>query len=262
MRTARRGSPGRTLRGGLAATALATAAALLGGLVSAAPAAADEPGDNPANPYERTLRISLGAQPRKDRCQAGQAVHYGGPDLKALAAAKLTGTDAALRDFVRPDALLGEWYQAANRDRDTGTAALRSFQDRQAKLNDSNKPYRNVNSSAGRDFWAPEFGADIVGFTVGTQAEMYAMGKEDPTPRPGQAAWDKAREVFAAFDPGDDAWAKAYKDTAGRALFNTENLAAYGRPCPTPRHRPSTSPRSPPGTPWPWRTAWPAWGTQ
>ncbi|WP_329364232.1 hypothetical protein [Streptomyces sp. NBC_01483] len=80
--------------------ALATATAVLGGLVSAAPATADEPGDNPANPYERTLRISLGAQARKDRCQVARAVHYGGPELKNLAATRLTGTDAALRTAV------------------------------------------------------------------------------------------------------------------------------------------------------------------
>lgn len=197
---------------------------MLGGLVSAAPALAGEPGDDPANPYERTLRISLGAQARKDRCQAGQAVHYGGAELKALAAQRLTGTDAALRDFVRPDALLGEWYQAAERDEDTGIAALRAWESRQAKVDESNQPYRNVNSSAGRDFWAPEFGKDIVTFTVRSQAALYSKGKEDPTPHPGKAAWDKAKEVFAAFDTGDDAWATAYKDVAGRELFNSENL--------------------------------------
>jgi hypothetical protein len=208
----------------LAVTALATAAALLGGLVSAAPAAADEPGDNPANPYERTLRISLGAQPRKDRCQAGQAVHYGGPELKSAAAAKLTGTDAGLHEFVRPDALGGEWGQAANRDQDAGIAALNAFRDRQTKLDDSNKPYRAVNSSGGRDFWAPEFGEDIVTFTLGTQQELYNKAKDDPTPRPGRPALDKGRQVFDAFGTGDDAWAAAYKDVAGRALFNTDPM--------------------------------------
>uniref|UniRef100_UPI0031DFCE32 hypothetical protein n=1 Tax=Streptomyces hawaiiensis TaxID=67305 RepID=UPI0031DFCE32 len=226
MRTARREPRRRPrrgpARGGLAITALATAAAVLGGLVTAAPAVADEPGDNPANPYERTLRISLGAQARKDRCQAGQAVHYGGPELKSVTAAKLTGTDAGLREYVRADALGGEWDQAADRDRDAGIAALRAFEARQTKLDQSNEPYRAVNDSGGRDFWAPEFGEDIVTFTLRRQEQMPHKWS-DPTPRPGKAALDKARQVFDSFDTGDDAWAGAYKDVAGRALFGTDS---------------------------------------
>ena len=204
--------------------ALATASAVLAGLVSAAPAAADEPGDNPADPYERTLRISLGALPRMDRCQAGRAMHFGGPELKSAAAAKLTGTDSALREFVRSDALLGEWGQAAVKDRDAGIAALNAFRDRQTKLNDSNKPYAAVNSFQGRDYWAPEFGGDIVAFTLGAQQKLYDRAVEDPTPRPGQPSLDQAKKVFDAFDTGDDAWAKAYKPVAGNELFDTSAL--------------------------------------
>ncbi|MFB7777861.1 Hint domain-containing protein [Streptomyces bauhiniae] len=208
----------------MAAVTLATATAILAGLVSAVPAAADEPGDDPSDPYQRTLRISLGAQARKDRCQAGRAVHFGGPELKAAAAAKLTGTDAALRDFVRPDASLGEWGQAAIKDRDAGIADLRAFEDRQDKLNDSNKPYRNVNDTQGRDFWAPEFGRDIVAFTLGPQEKLSTKSVDNPTPHPGQASLGQAKKVLDAFDPGDDAWGKAYKDVAGRELLDTSNL--------------------------------------
>ncbi|MGW3448651.1 polymorphic toxin-type HINT domain-containing protein [Streptomyces sp. NPDC001076] len=228
VRTARkngfRHTGGRRLRRGLAGTALATAAAVLGGLVYAVPAAADEPGDNPANPYQRTLRISLGAHARADRCQAGQAVHFGGPDLKAAAAAKLTGTDADLRAFVSPDSVGGERTQARDRDRDAGIAALNAFRDRQTQLDESNKPYRSVNSSNGRDFWAPEFGADVVTFTLGTQQKLYDKAFEDPTPRPGQASLDQAKKVLDAFDTGGDAWAAAYKDVAGRELLDTSGL--------------------------------------
>ncbi|MGW3653126.1 hypothetical protein [Streptomyces sp. NPDC000878] len=197
---------------------------MLGGLVSAAPAASDEPGDNPTNPYERTLRISLGEQARKDRCQAGRAVQFAGPELNSVAAAKLTGTDAALRAFVTPDAILGEWGQASIRDRDAGIAALNTFRDRQDKLNTANKPYASVNSSGGRDYWAPEFGNDIVAFTLGTQQDLYNKASENPTPRPGQAALDQAKKVLDAFGTGDDAWAATYKDVAGRELLDTSNL--------------------------------------
>ncbi|MGW0580044.1 polymorphic toxin-type HINT domain-containing protein, partial [Streptomyces sp. NPDC002920] len=197
---------------------------MLGGLVSAAPASADEPGDNPADPYLRTLRISLGAEARKDRCQAGRAVHYGGPDLKSVAATKLTGTDADLRAFVRPDAVLGERDQAALRDRDAGIADMHAFQDRQDQLNTANKPYASVNSQGGRDYWAPEFGKDIVAFTLGTQQDLYNKASENPTPRPGQASLDQARKVLDAFDTTGDTWATAYKDVAGRELLDTSNL--------------------------------------
>ncbi|WP_329270769.1 hypothetical protein [Streptomyces sp. NBC_01451] len=192
--------------------------------MTAAPAASDEPGDNPTNPYERTLRISLGEQARKDRCQAGRAVHFGGPELDSVAGAKLTGTDAGLREFVRQDVLLGEWGQASTRDRDAGIAALHAFQDRQEKLNTANKPYAHENSTGGRDYWAPEFGKDIVAFTLGTQQDLYSKASENPTPRPGQAALDQAKKVLDAFGTGGDTWAAAYKDFAGRELLDTTNL--------------------------------------
>ncbi|WP_371669081.1 hypothetical protein OG985_16290 [Streptomyces sp. NBC_00289] len=208
---------------GFAAVALATATAVLGGLVSAAPANADEPGDNPANPYERTLRISLGAQARKDRCQVGRAVHFGGPETKTYAATKLAGTDDDLRKVVA-DWNFGEVGQVQQRDDDAGLADLKAFQDRQDKLNIGNKPYAAVNSSGGRDYWAPEFGKDIVAFTLGTQQDLYNKIWENPTPRPGQASLDQARKVLDAFDTGGDAWAAAYKDVAGRELLDTSNL--------------------------------------
>ncbi len=191
--------------------------------MSAAPAASDEPGDNPTNPWERTLRISLGEQARKGRCQAGRAVQFGGPELKSVAAAKLTGTDADLYTFVRPDMLLGEWSQAATRDSDAAIADLRAFQDRQDKLNTANKPYASANFFGGRDYFAPEFGKDIVAFTLGTQQDLYNKARENPTPRPGQTALDQAKKVLDAFDT-DDFWAASYKDLAGGELLSTDNL--------------------------------------
>ncbi|MEV7784054.1 hypothetical protein AB0O72_01470 [Streptomyces sp. NPDC088106] len=191
--------------------------------MSAAPASADEPGDNPANPYERALRISLGAQARKDRCQVGRAVHFGGPEMKAYAAGKLAGPDADLRTIVA-NWSFGELGDAHRRDKDAGLADLKAHRDRQDKLNAANKPYANVNSSSGRDYFAPDFGQDIVAFTLGTQQELYDRTWESPTPKPGQASLDQAKKVLDAFDPGDDAWATAYKAVAGKALLDTSNL--------------------------------------
>ncbi|MGW5031208.1 hypothetical protein ACWEQW_07985 [Streptomyces nigra] len=211
------------MRRGFSAVALATATAVLGGLVGAAPAFAEEPGDNPTNPYERTLRISLGAQARMDRCQVARAVHFGGPEMKTYAAGKLAGPDAGLRPVVA-NWTLGELGDAHRRDLDAGLADWKTYRDRQDTLNSANKPYASVNSSGGRDYHAPDFGKDIVAFTLGTQRDLYDKTWENPTPRPGTASLDQARKVLDAFDTGDDAWAGAYKDVAGRELLDTTNL--------------------------------------
>ncbi|RPF36342.1 DUF4160 domain-containing protein [Streptomyces sp. TLI_185] len=200
-----------------------TATAVLGGLVSTAPAAADEPGDNPANPHERTLRISLGAQARKDRCQVARAVHFGGPEMKTYAATKLAGTDADLRTIVA-NWTFGELGDAHRRDKDASLADLQTYRDRQDKLNAANKPYAAVNSSGGRDYFAPDFGKDIVAFTLGPQQDLYDRTWENPTPRPGQASLNQAKKVLDAFDTGGDEWAAAYKDVAGKELLDTSNL--------------------------------------
>lgn len=220
---ANRRQRGGGLRCGVAALALATTAAVLGGLVSPPLAAADEPGDNPANPYERTLRISLGAQARKDRCQVARAVHFGGPEMKTFAATKLAGADDALRTVVT-NWKSGELGSAQQRDAEAGLADLRAYRDRQDNLNVGNKPYAAVNSSAGRDYFAPEFGRDIVAFTLGTQQDLYDKTWENPTPKPGQLSLDQARRVLDAFDVGGDTWAAAYKDVAGKELLDTSNL--------------------------------------
>ena len=137
------------MRRGFSAVALATATAVLGGLVGAAPAFAEEPGDNPTNPYERTLRISLGAQARMDRCQVARAVHFGGPEMKTYAAGKLAGPDTGLRPVVA-NWTLGELGDAHRRDLDAGLADWKTYRDRQDTLNTVNKPYASVNSSGGR----------------------------------------------------------------------------------------------------------------
>lgn len=191
--------------------------------MSAAPAASDEPGDNPTDPWERSLRISLGEQVRQDRCQAGRAVHFGGPELDSVARAKLTGADAGLRAFVNPGEFGSEWYQARDRDSDAAFADMRTFRDRQDKLNTANEPYASANSFGGRDYSAPEFGKDIVAFTLGTQQDLYNKARENPTPRPGQAALDQAKKVLEGFDTGGDSWAAAYKDVAARELLDTGN---------------------------------------
>ncbi|MEW2090320.1 hypothetical protein AB0897_13670 [Streptomyces sp. NPDC007168] len=200
----------RLLRRGTASTALATVAAVLAGLMYAVPATADEPGDNPADPYERTLRISLGARDRQDRCQVGRYINYGGPAVKGVANTALSGSQAGIAEAAQ------YWnstpvLEAGQKDDEAGLAYWRTWQSRQTKLNETNQPYAGTNSSNGRPYHAPEFGEDIVAFTLGTQSDVYDQAYKDPTPRPGKPALDKARQVFDAIDTTGDDWATSYK---------------------------------------------------
>ncbi|MGI5480555.1 hypothetical protein [Streptomyces lavendofoliae] len=214
-----RAGPAKRITSGVV---LATTAALLGGLVTAAPATAEEPGDHPANPYERTLRISLGGMARSDRCQVARAVHYGGPEMKTHARDKLAGSEADLRKVVA-DWSFGTLGQAQDRDKEAGLTYADAYRDRQAKLNTTNKPYAAVNSFGGRDYHAPEFGGEILAFTLRDQPELYYKTWDDPTPRPGKPALDKAKQVFDALSTPDDSWATAYKPFAGIELFGYPN---------------------------------------
>ncbi|MEU4494564.1 hypothetical protein AB0F96_14210 [Streptomyces sp. NPDC023998] len=211
---------------GIAGTALATASSILLGLVYAVPAQADEPGDNPTDPYQRTVRISLGAQARKDRCQVSRGVHYGGPEMKTVANTALSGTDADVHAAIK-DWSFGPVGQAMDRDKEAGNTYADSFKARQAKLNETNKPYASENSSGGRDYHAPEFGGDILAFTFGKQRDLYYKTFEEAKPLPGKASLDKAKEVFEAFDTTDDSFGAAYKPFAGEELFG---VAGKGTP--------------------------------
>ncbi|MER5886683.1 hypothetical protein ABT160_22895 [Streptomyces sp. NPDC001941] len=215
-RRAGRTGPGRALTSGVV---LATAVAIVGGLVTAAPAAAEEPGDHPTNPYERTVRISLGAQARGDRCQVARAVHYGGPEMKTHARDTLAGPDSGLRQVVA-DWTLGTLGEAQDRDKAAGLAYGSAFTDRQARLDATNKPYAHVNSSGGRDYHAPEFGGDILAFTLRQQPELYYKTWDSPVPRAGKTAQDKAQQIFDGLSTPDDDWATAYKPFAGDELFD------------------------------------------
>ncbi|WP_328396269.1 hypothetical protein OHS70_11205 [Streptomyces sp. NBC_00390] len=208
---------------GVAGTALLTASSILAGLMYAVPAQADEPGDDPADPWKRTLRISLGADARNDRCRVGRVVHYGGPEMKAAASTALSGTDADVK------AAWNNWYwisgplgEARERDEAAAGAYGDAFNARQAKLNETNKPYAHTNSSGGRDFHAPEFGEEIITFARRARELSHKIG-DDPTPRPGKSSLDKAKEVIAAFDTEGDDWGTAYKPLARDEVVGLHN---------------------------------------
>ncbi|WP_395363640.1 hypothetical protein ACHGLA_25510 [Streptomyces sp. YH02] len=205
-----------------AATALATASSVLLTLLAGAPALADEPGDNPTNPWERSLRISLGVTARQDRCIASRFIHLGGPEAKAAAGRALAGTDAGIATAIGHHGWLfsGPLGQALDRDKDVNSTASDAFQTRQQKLNDSNAPYRSVNSFGGRDFHAPEFGIGVR--SLAGQGNLWSKIAEDPRPLPGKGSLDKARTVLEGISSPDDYWETSYRGVAGQELLGIQ----------------------------------------
>ncbi|WP_190094669.1 polymorphic toxin-type HINT domain-containing protein [Streptomyces melanogenes] len=186
--------------------------------MGAMPARADGTGqDDPQDPYQRSLRISLGETARQDRCQLGRAVNFGGAAVKAFANTTLSGGDDGIHTALQGGVVMGneEFRAAATKDGDAGTAYNTLFNKRQDQLDQDNKPYANANAAGGRPYHAPVIGADIRAFTIGTQTQLVNKIWDDPTPRPGAASVAKAKEIFDAFDTKGEDWATKYKELAG-----------------------------------------------
>ncbi|WHM36533.1 hypothetical protein [Streptomyces sp. BPTC-684] len=202
----------------MSGTALMTAAAVLGGVMGAMPARADGvEGDYPQDPYKRSLRISVGQEARQDRCRLGNILHYTGPTLKAVVSTKLAGPDSGIHEALTSAGGWGgaELYAAQSKDDDAGYVYKTTFNRRQDKLDEDNKPYAYANSSGGRPWHAPAFGADIAAFTELGRGWSIPHLWDNPTPRPGAASLAKAKEVYDAFDTQGDDWATSYKEWAG-----------------------------------------------
>ncbi|MFJ2647662.1 hypothetical protein ACIO1C_13130 [Streptomyces sp. NPDC087420] len=187
----------------------------------AVPAQADEPGDNPTDPWLRTTRISLGAAARGDRCEVARYVSFGGAEMKATAGKALAGTDADLVTALRTS--VDGWapvIQATDRDKAADGTYAQQYETRHTNLDKANKPYAPENSEEGRDYFAPDFGADILDFTFGKQREIYNRASDSPTPKAGSAAFAKAKQVFAT-ETGEPlpTFEENYKSFAGIELL-------------------------------------------
>ncbi|GAB1325688.1 hypothetical protein [Streptomyces sennicomposti] len=216
-RRARRSRLARALH----ATALTTSIAVTATLLATAPARADEPGDFPDDPYQRTLRISLGQQQRKDRCDLSRDVRVAGPVQKTFVNDILAGPDAKIRETLYnggsgyPSA---EYLNAGWSDKDAESAWGKEFRDRQDRLDKTNSPYAYVNSQGGRPYFAPVFGADILTFTWNGREGIRASVPQDLTPKPSAASVTKAKEVYSAIAAGDDNWTKQYTKLAAQEI--------------------------------------------
>ncbi|MEV5441615.1 hypothetical protein AB0N23_03555, partial [Streptomyces sp. NPDC052644] len=150
-------------------------------------------------------------------------MHYGGPEMKVAANNALSGTDADVAAAWGPFGGLGTPLGDA-RARDEAAQAARgnAFHARQDKLNELNKPYASTNHLNGRDYHAPEFGADILAFAR-VEHELASKVGDDPTPRSGSAAVNKAKEILAAFDTSGDSWETAYLPYARDTVVGLNN---------------------------------------
>ncbi|MFJ8105823.1 hypothetical protein [Streptomyces sp. NPDC096132] len=204
-RLARR-HPG-TRRRRLAGTALVAAVSVLTTLAYAVPASAADPLPDNGN----GARITFGQSARQDRCEAGYALHIGGPALKAAASKALGGTDADLaaalfrKDNIYPSVL----DDALRADRTSAVAYVQASGDRKKGWEAANRPYAmSATGSTGMSLHAPEFDADIVAFTLGPQEALYDTFGQDGRSAPGATALDGARRLAASLKgkspAGDD----------------------------------------------------------
>ncbi|MFE1349628.1 hypothetical protein ACFW57_34130, partial [Streptomyces sp. NPDC058757] len=145
--------------------------------------------------------------PRLNRCLAGVALHAGGAKMKAKAIEGLTGTDVQLGAVVGDVGWIGfmPLGQARDQDRDAGYAYMDAMAAREAVLEDANRPYAMSSFDEGITLHAPEFGADILGFTLSSQAKVSErLGWDDHT-NPSAESVARAREITEQ-NRGKDTW--------------------------------------------------------
>lgn len=166
--------------------------------------------------------------PRLNQCLAGVALHAGGAKMKAKAIEGLTGTDEQL------DAVIGDvgWIgfmplgQARDQDEKDGYAFQDAMAAREALLEDANRPYAMSSFDDGITLHTPEFGEDVLGFTLASQAELsQRLGWDDHT-NAGDEALAKAREITEQ-NRGKDTWHDAEADVMLRSS-NVSNTRYSG----------------------------------
>ncbi|MEU5417600.1 hypothetical protein AB0G91_36825, partial [Streptomyces clavifer] len=176
---------------------------------------------------ELTAVISdVRSTPRLNQCLAGVALHAGGAKMKAKAIEGLTGTNEQL------DAVIGDigWIgfmplgQARDQDEKAGYAFMDAMAAREALLEDANRPYAMSSFDDGITLHAPEFGADILGFTLASQAELsHRLGWDNHTNASAEAL-AKAQEVTEQ-NRGKDTWHDAEADVMLR--YENVNKTRY-----------------------------------
>ncbi|MEU7280341.1 hypothetical protein AB0A69_16375 [Streptomyces sp. NPDC045431] len=159
--------------------------------------------------------------PRLERCVAGVALHAGGAKMKAKAIEGLGGTNDQLHAVVGDMGWIGfmPLGQASDQDREAGYAYVDAVAARKALLEDANRPYAMSSFDDGITLHAPEFGADILGFTLSTQAKLASRLGWDAHTNASPEAIAKARQITEQ-NRGKDAW----HDFAADSMLRDWNL--------------------------------------
>lgn len=215
-----------------ATTALVTASAVFLGMIQAVPAAADtEPETDDLTQYRNTV----GSDRRADRCTAGQALHIGGPLVKAKAIEGLIGTEQQLKGVAHGI----DWYydsplvEAAKADKQAAYVYRNMVTERNDGLHTANKTYYlSVSSDAGLSWYAPKFGADVTHFTTTTLIDLgYRVGQIDQS-KPSAEAHERMK-ALAEENRGKDELHDWAVDsllrfaTPTNPAGNSSDLAAY-----------------------------------
>ncbi|MFJ8646176.1 hypothetical protein ACIRNI_08625 [Streptomyces sp. NPDC093546] len=159
--------------------------------------------------------------PRLERCVAGVALHAGGAKMKAKAIEGLGGTNDQLHAVVGDMGWIGfmPLGQASDQDREAGYAYVDAVAARKALLEDANRPYAMSSFDDGITLHAPEFGADVLGFTLSTQAKLASRLGWDAHTNASPEAIAKARQITEQ-NRGKDAW----HDFAADSMLRDWNL--------------------------------------
>ncbi|WP_395362099.1 hypothetical protein ACHGLA_20405 [Streptomyces sp. YH02] len=208
-----------------ATTALLTASAVLMGMIQAVPAVADtEPEQDDLTQY----RNSIGSDRRLARCKGAQALHIGGPLMKAKAIEGLAGTEAQLSSVLGDD--LDWWLEspldlAADADEEAGGVYANAVRDRDEALSLANQVYAKNDTGDDRlDWWAPKFGDAVWNFTIGTQRELAKHLGDDTLSEASPEALARAK-VIAEENNGKDEW----HDWASRSMLSDSQVGWSSR---------------------------------
>ncbi len=167
------------------------------------------------------LISSVRSTPRLEQCVAGVALHAGGSNMKAKAIEGLTGTADELHTIVGDIGWIGLEPLGRAKAQDVADAiAYRDvFTGRKTGLEDANRPYALSSFSDDITLHAPEFGAEVLQFTLFTQEELANRLGWDGHTNAGSEAIARAKEVTEE-NRGKDAW----NDYAADIMLRESNL--------------------------------------
>jgi hypothetical protein len=171
---------------------------------------------------ELTRLISdVRSTPRLEQCVAGVALHVGGANMKTKAIEGLTGTADELHAIVGDIGWIGlePLGQARDQDRTAALAYRDASAARKAGLEDANRPYALSSFSDEISLHAPQFGADVLQFTLFTQEELAGRLGWDGHSNAGAEAIARAEEITEA-NQGKDSW----NDFAAHVMLQESNL--------------------------------------